>query len=125
MKQFEDEIAHPELDQRGNRWMAELAIGLARHAGKVVFGNGVTDERTDNLDRDFRIGPAGKARDRVGIELRPGRGNVEATVARKPRQGRLDEAERRGLTPGGDIAHGHGLRSRLRRRCAGHLLPNG
>ena len=50
MKQFENEIAHPELDQRGNRRMAELAIGLARHAGKVVFGNGVTDERTDNLD---------------------------------------------------------------------------
>ena len=41
MEEFENEIAHPELDQRGNRRMAELAIGLARHAGKVVFGNGV------------------------------------------------------------------------------------
>ena len=106
--------------------MPEMAVGLARHAGKVVFGNGVTDERANDLDCDFRIGPAGKARDRVRVELRQGRGNVEATVARKPRQRRLGKAERRGLTPGGHIAHGLGaLRSRLRRRCAGHRLPNG
>ena len=121
VKQLEDEIAHAELHQRGNRGMAEIAVGLARHAGKVVFGNGVTDERADDLDGDFRIGPAGKARDRVRIELRPSRGNVEAAVARKPCQRRLDEAERRGLTPGGDIAHGPGLRFEATRPpCAGH-----
>ena len=125
MEQFENEVAHAELSQWRNCRMPEMAIGLARHASKVVLRNGITDERANDLDRDFRVWPAAETRNRVGVELRQGRGNVKATVARKPRQRRLDKAERRGLTPGGHIAHGPGLRSRLRRQRAGHRLPNG
>src|SRR5262249_59951682 len=55
--------------------------------------------------RPFRVGWAGKAGDRVRIEPRPGRGHVEAAVAGKPCQRRLDKTERRGLAPGGDVAH--------------------
>ena len=108
VKQLEHEIARPELHQRRDRRMAEIAVGLARHAGEVVVGDGVADERTDDLDRDLRIGPAGKARDRVGVEPRPGLRHVEAAVAGKPGEHHLDETERRGLAPGGDIAHGWG-----------------
>jgi hypothetical protein len=85
MKQFEDEIAHAELDQRGYRRMAKMTVGFARHAAQIVLGNGVTDERTNDLDRNLRIGAAGKARYRLGIEPGPSFGNVKATVARQPR----------------------------------------
>ena len=64
MKQLQHEIARPELHQRGDRRMAEIAVGFARHAGEVVIGNGIADEGADDLDRDLGIGPAGEARDR-------------------------------------------------------------
>src|SRR4051812_37921462 len=105
--------------------MAEMTVGLARHAGEVVLRNGVTHERADDLHRDLRVGPPGKASDRTSVELRPSRRNIEAAVRREPRQRGLDKAERWSLTPGGDIAHEPGLHSRLRRRCAGHHPPNG
>ena len=35
MEQLEHEIAHSELHQRRDRGMAEIAVGLARHAGEV------------------------------------------------------------------------------------------
>jgi hypothetical protein len=60
----------PNCVKRSNRRDAEMAVGLARHAGEVVVGNGVTDERADDLDGDFRIGPAGKAAIVVRVELR-------------------------------------------------------
>ena len=77
MEQLEHEIAHPELRQRGDRGMAEISIGLPRHAGEVVLGDGVAHEGPHHLDRHLRIGPSGKAR-----------------------QHGLAEAERRGFTPG-------------------------
>ncbi len=86
--------------------MAEVAVGLARHAGEFVLGNVVADERADDLDRDFGIGPAGKAGDRLRAELRPGRRHVEAAVAGEPRERHVDKSERRRLAPGGHIAHG-------------------
>ncbi len=106
MKQLQHEIAHAVLHEGCNGRMAEGAIGLARHAGEIAIGDRVPDERTDHLDRDFRIGPAGEPRDGLGIEPRPSRGHVEATVAGKPRKRGLDKAERRGFPPGGDVAHG-------------------
>ena len=86
--------------------MAEVAVGFARHAGEVVIGDGVADERPHHLDRDLGIGPPGEIRDRARIELGPGLRHIEAAVARKPGQRRLDKVERRSLAPGGDIAHG-------------------
>src|SRR6266852_2319120 len=85
---------------------------VARHAGEIVSRNGVADKRADHVDRNFGVGATGKARDLTGVELRPGCGDVETPVAGKPRERRLDKAERRGLAPGRDVAHGK-LRSRL------------
>src|SRR5262249_7407837 len=124
MKQFEYEIARPELHQRSDRRMAEPAIGLARHAGEVAIRDGIADEGTNDLHRHFRIWAAGKAGDRGGIEPRPGRGHVEAAVAGKSCQRRLDKTERRGLAPSGNVAHERGLRLRLSRRRAGLHSPN-
>src|SRR5262249_29834076 len=105
MKQFEYEIAHAKLHQWSDRRMAEPAIGLARHAGEVAIRDGVADEGTDDLHRHFRIRASGKDGDRVRIEPRPRRGQVEAAVAVKSCQRRLDKTERRGLAPGGNVAH--------------------
>src|SRR5262245_52682489 len=104
--------------------MAKPAVRLPRHAGEVAFRDGVADEGANDLHRHFRVWSAGKAGDRVRIEPRPGRGHVEAAVAGKPCQRRLDKTERRGLAPGGDVAHEPGLRLRLSRRRAGPYLPN-
>ena len=93
VKQLEHEIARRRTAQRRDRRMAKIAVGLARHAGEIVLGNGIADKRPDDLDRDFRIGPAGKAGDRCGIEPRPGCRHIEAAVAGEPRERRLDKAE--------------------------------
>jgi hypothetical protein len=80
MKQLKYEIAHTELYQWSDRRMAKPAIGLARHAGEVALGDGVADERTNDLHRYLSIGSAGKAGDRLRIEPRPSRGHVEPAV---------------------------------------------
>ena len=105
VKQFEHEGVHAELRQRRDRGMAKIAVGLARHAGEIGFGDGIADERPDHLDRDFGIGTAGEAGDRLRLEARPGLRHIEAAVAGKAREHGLGEAERRGLAPGRDIVH--------------------
>jgi hypothetical protein len=105
VKQLEDEIIHPELRERGNRRVAEAAIGFSCEAGEVMLRNGVSDERSDDVGRDFRVGPPSKAGDRLDIEPRPSRGDIQAAVAGKSCQRDLDKAKRRGLTSGGDIEH--------------------
>ncbi len=79
--------------------MAEGAIGFARHAREIGFGDGAADKRPDHLDRDFGVRPAGKTGDGLGIERRPGLGHVKAAVAGEPREHDLDKIERRGLAP--------------------------
>ena len=103
VKQFEHEGIHAELRQRRDRGMAKIAVGLARHAGEVGFGDGIADERADHLDRDFGIGTAGKAGDRLRLEPRPGLRHIEAAVAGKTREHGLGKAERRGLAPGRNV----------------------
>ncbi len=99
VKQFEHEQAGAELHQRRGRRMAEAAVGLARHAREIGFGDAVADKGPDHLDRDLGIRPAGKARDRRAVERRPGFRHVKAAVAGKPGEHDLDEIERRGFTP--------------------------
>ena len=97
--------------------MAERAVGLARHAGEIGLADRVADERPDHLDRDFGIGPAGKAGDRLRLEPRPGFRHIEAAVAGKAREHGLGEAERRGLAPGRDVTQ-----RRFRARHRGRKL---
>ena len=68
VEQLEHEQAGAELHERRGRRMAEGAVGLARHAREIGLGDAVADEGPDHLDRDFGIGPAGKARDRLAVE---------------------------------------------------------
>ena len=67
VKQLEHEVVHAELHERGDRRVTEVAVGLARHAGEIVRGNGVADERADHVDRDFGVRAPGKARDLPGV----------------------------------------------------------
>ena len=86
--------------------MAEAAVGLADHAREVVLGNLAADEGTDDLDGDLGVGPAGKAGDRLRVELRPTHRHVQTAVAREPGERHVDKSERRRLAPGGNIVHG-------------------
>ena len=85
--------------------MAERAVGLARHAGEVGLGDRIADERPDHLDRHLGVGPPRRSLRSRRLENRPGRGHIEAAVAGEAGEHYLDEAERRGLAPGGDVAH--------------------
>src|SRR5262249_60842502 len=84
---------------------ASPAAPPGSRGGAAACGGGAPDEGPTPPTRHFRVWSAGKAGDRVRIEPRPGRGHVEAAVAGKPCQRRLDKTERRGLAPGGDVAH--------------------
>ena len=66
----------------------------------------VADERPDDLDGDFGIGPAGEAGDRLRVELRPAHRHEQPAVARQPGERRVDKSERVRLAPGGHILHG-------------------
>ncbi len=112
VKQLEDESVGADLPERRHGRMTERPIGLARHAGEIGVRDRAADERTHDLDRDLRIGPAGEARDRLAIELRPGFRHIEAAVAGEARERDVDKAEWRGFAPGRDVAH----RFRPRRR---------
>ncbi len=104
MEQLERKGIDAELGQRRHRRVAEIAVGLACHAGEVGFGDGTVSETLDHLDGDFGIGPAGEAEDGITIELRPGFRHVEAAVAGEPREHGVGKAERRGLASGRDMA---------------------
>ncbi len=86
--------------------MAERAVGLACDAREIAVGDLAAGERTDDLDRDFGIGPAGEGRDGFCGELRPAFGHIQPAVAGETRQRDVDEAERRGFAPGGHITQG-------------------
>jgi hypothetical protein len=122
MKQLEDEIAHAELRERRHRGVAETAVGVVCQAGEVVLRDGAAHEGTDDVGGNFRIGAAGKACDGLRIELWPSCRNVEAAVAGKSCQRDLDEVERGGLTPGGDIAQGPGAPNEATRRLCRALF---
>ena len=106
VEELEHEIVGAVLRQRRHRRMAEAAVGLARHAGEVVLGNRVADERPDHLDRHLGIGPPGERRDGFGVEPRPGFRHIEAAVAGEPRERHVDKTERRSLAAGGYVTHG-------------------
>jgi hypothetical protein len=96
--------------------MAESVIGLARHAREIGLGDGVSDEGPDHFHRHFGIRPAGKGGDFLRAQLRPGFRHIEAAVAGETREHDLDKAERRGLAPGGNVAHDASLGRRPRGR---------
>ena len=104
VEQLERKRIDAELGQRRDRRMAEIAVGLARHAGEVGLADGILGETPDHLDGDFGIGSAGEAEDGLAVEPRPGFRHVEAAIAREAREHHVGEAEQWGLASGGDMA---------------------
>src|SRR3984885_5973648 len=84
--------------------MPEGAVGFAHHAGEVGVSDGVAGEKPDYVDGHLGIGPAGKARDRCALELRPRLRHVETAVAGEAREHHLGEAQARGFPACGDVA---------------------
>ena len=60
VEQLQREGIRAELDKRRHRGMAEGAVGLARHAGEVGFGDGIGGELPDHLDGDLGVGRPAK-----------------------------------------------------------------
>ena len=63
VKQLQHELIGAGLVERHHRRMTERGVGLIGHAAEIGIGNFAGDERPDDLDRDFPIGPAEKSGD--------------------------------------------------------------
>jgi hypothetical protein len=109
VKQLEHELVAAGLHQRHRRRVTEGVVGLARHAGETVLGNGVADEWPDHLDRHLGIRAAGETGDGALAQPRPGFRHIEPAVAGETGEHDLDKAKRRGLAPGGNVAHERSL----------------
>ena len=115
-----------ELRERRHRRMAERAVGLARHARRDRPRRS-RRRRTAGSPRPPPRHRAGRRSRRsvCGRKPRPGLRHIEAAVAGEARERDIDEAERRGLAAGGDVAHRMVLERDLERRwrhlcgCAG------
>jgi hypothetical protein len=105
VKELQQESIGADLRERRHGGMTECPIGFTRHPSEIGFGDRAADERTHDLDRNLRIGPAREARDGLAIESRPRFGHVKAAIAGEPRERDLHKAERRGFAPGRDVAH--------------------
>jgi hypothetical protein len=121
VEQLEHEVARPVLPQWHHRRMAEAAVSLADHAGELMLGDVAADERADNFDGNFGVGPAGQACDGLRGKLRPIDRHEQAAVAREPGQRHVDKTELFCLAPGGNVLHfGFALRlehPRVPARC--------
>ena len=105
MKQFEQKRAGSELPDGPDRGVAKGPVGFAREPRQIRFGYGVADKGTDHLNGRFGIGPAGKSGNFLRCQSRPCLGHIEATVAGEAGERNIDEAKRRGLATGGNVAH--------------------
>jgi hypothetical protein len=79
--------------------MAERAIGFARHASEIGFGDALANKGLNHLDGDFGVRLAGKTGDGLGVQGRPGFRHVEAAVAGEPGQHGANKIELRGFAP--------------------------
>ncbi|GAA0003477.1 hypothetical protein BRDID11002_34780 [Bradyrhizobium diazoefficiens] len=103
VEQLQHELVRRHLAQRHHRGMAEGGVGLVRHPAELSVRDLASGEGTDHVDGDLPIRAAEEAGDRVSRELRPCRRHIQATVAGKPGQHHVAEAEFGGLAPGRDI----------------------
>ena len=71
MKQLEHERIGRKLRERGDRRVAEAAVGVVRHAREIGVRDGAADERAYHLARHLRIRPPGEPGDLLDRELRP------------------------------------------------------
>jgi len=114
VKQLQQKLIGTDLIERNHRGVTERGVGLIRHAPEIGVGNLAADKRTDDIDRDFPIGPAEKFRDGLERELRPSFRHVKTAVAGKPGQHHVAETQDGGLPPGRNVSRQTALqRSRL------------
>ena len=64
-----------------------------------MIGNVITHEGRHHRDGNLGIGAARKSSDRRNVKPRPSLGYKKPAVPSKTGERRIDEAERRGLTP--------------------------
>ena len=105
VKKLEHESIRAELRQRRHRRVTEVAIGLARHASEIGFGDGAPGEGPDHVDGNFGIGTPGKAGDFPRLKPWQSLRHVEAAIAGEAREHGFGEAKGGGLAPGREVVH--------------------
>ena len=100
VKELEQPLVRIDLDERGNRRVIEIAIGVIDHALKLDWGNRAVHEWRNHGMRQLGIGaPTQSLHRRVG-QPRPFGGYVKAAVAGEARQHDLLETEDWCFAPG-------------------------
>ncbi|OHB33739.1 MAG: hypothetical protein A2882_05470 [Phenylobacterium sp. RIFCSPHIGHO2_01_FULL_70_10] len=94
-----------DLHQRHDGGVGEGGVGLVAHRVDDVAGDLLAGEARQHLGGDVGVGLAAEARDFLAAEARPGLRHIEAAVGGQAREDRIHKADRRGLTPGGDVPH--------------------
>ncbi len=112
VEQLENELVRTRLIERHHGRMTEGGVGLDRHAAEIGIGDLAADKRTQHLDRHFPVRPSEESRDLGLRQLRPDLGHIKTTVAGKPGQHHIAEAERGSFTAGRNITRQVALQRR-------------
>jgi hypothetical protein len=91
--------------ERSHRRVAEAGVSPPAHVGEPAIGDLATDERSDDLERDFRIRFPGQGGDLLARKPGPGRRNVQAAVASQARHQYIAETKRRRQPARTDVLH--------------------
>ena len=81
-----------DLNERRDGRVAETRIGIAGERNELAARHCASRERLQNRCRNLGEGLAGKGRDGVRLQSRPGLRHVKAAVARETRKQRVLEA---------------------------------
>jgi hypothetical protein len=119
MEQLKEIVARIELQDRGDRRMAESPPRLFAQLVQVGAANRIAYERFEDADSRIREGESGKRFYVRRAQSRPCVWQIEAAIGRKPRQSSAGEVQNGCMSTGACIAH------KLRRPAgsAQRLLP--
>ena len=92
VEQLQQEVVGAKLDKRRARVVAEARIGAGDDVGQFRIGESVADEGAHDAEGGLFVAQPRQRRDVARRHLRDGLGDIEAAVARQPRQHRLLEA---------------------------------
>ena len=101
VEELQQPLAGVELDERADRGMAELRVGLVAQALEQGGLQLIAGERADDARGELRVGRSRPDGRKLGPALR----HVQAAIAREAREQGVGEAERCRAAAGGDVAH--------------------
>ena len=105
VKELQQPVVGPDLDQRRDRRMAEAAVGVGQEAAQLLLADLSADERADDAQRHLDVGEPGQIRDLIVRQAGPFGRHVEPAIARKPGQEHILETKLGRTAPGADVSH--------------------